>query len=138
MGHEIGHVAAQHAQKREQRSALSGFGAAIIGAVTGSDWLGNIAGTGAQLYTLGYSRDQEREADSLGVRYLTRAGYDPLASGDILAALGAQTTLEARLAGKTGAEPASWLSTHPAVPRGASVASTREKSTTSHSPPWKA
>lgn len=114
MGHEIGHVAAQHAQKREQRSALSGFGAAIIGAVTGSDWLGNIAGTGAQLYTLGYSRDQEREADSLGVRYLTRAGYDPLASGDILAALGAQTTLEARLAGKTGAEPASWLSTHPA------------------------
>ena len=115
MGHEIGHVAAQHAKKREERSALTGIGAALLGALTGSNFIGNLAGTGAQLYTLGYSRDQEREADSLGVRYLTRAGYDPMASGDILAALGAQTALEARLAGQDGKEPAGWLSTHPAT-----------------------
>jgi predicted Zn-dependent protease len=114
MGHEVGHVAAQHAKKREERSGLAGLGAALLGAITGSSVISNLAGTGAQLYALGYSRDQEREADSLGVRYLARAGYDPMASGDILAALGAQTTLEARLAGRDGAEPASWLSTHPA------------------------
>lgn len=114
MGHEIGHVAAQHAKKREERSAITGIGAALLGALTGSSFVGNLAGTGAQLYTLGYSRDQEREADSLGVRYLARAGYDPLASGDILEALGAQTSLEARLAGQDGREPAGWLSTHPA------------------------
>jgi predicted Zn-dependent protease len=114
MGHEVAHVAAQHAKKREQRSALTGIGAALLGALTGSNIIGNLAGTGAQLYTLGYSRDQEREADSLGLRYLARAGYDPDASGDILAALGAQTALEARLAGQNGREPASWLSTHPA------------------------
>ena len=114
MGHEVAHVAAEHAKKREQRSALTGIGAALLGTLTGSSTIGNLAGTGAQLYTLGYSRDQERESDSLGVRYLSRAGYDPDASGDILAALGAQTTLEARLAGQGGREPAGWLSTHPA------------------------
>jgi predicted Zn-dependent protease len=114
MGHEIGHVAARHSQKREQRSGLAGLGAALLGVITGSNIIGQLAGTGAQLYTLGYSRNQEREADSLGVRYLSRAGYDPLASGDILASLGAQTTLEARLAGKSTAEPVGWLSTHPA------------------------
>jgi predicted Zn-dependent protease len=115
MGHEVAHVAARHAQKREQRSALTGIGAALLGALTGSSAIGNLAGTGAQLYTLGYSRDQEREADSLGVRYLAKAGYDTDASGDILAALGAQTSLEARLAGQNAREPAGWLSTHPAT-----------------------
>ncbi len=114
MGHEVAHVAARHSDKRAQRSGLAGFGAALLGAVTGSSIIGNLAGTGAQLYSLNYSRDQEREADKLGVQYLTRAGYDPDAGADILAALGAQTTLEARLAGKGGREPAAWLSTHPA------------------------
>jgi predicted Zn-dependent protease len=113
MGHEVAHVAAQHSQKRQNRSALTGLGAAILGAVTGSNIVGNLANTGAQLYTLGFSREQERQADSLGVRYLTQAGYDPMASGDILHSLGAQTGLEAKLAG-TRAAPPGWLSTHPA------------------------
>jgi predicted Zn-dependent protease len=114
LGHEVGHVAARHADKRAKRSTFASVGAALLGAVTGSSIIGDLAGTGAQLYSLNYSRDQEREADSLGVRYLVRAGYDPDASGDILAELGAQTTLEARLSGQGGREPAAWLSTHPA------------------------
>ena len=114
LGHEVGHVAARHADKRAKRSGLAGLGAAILGAVTGSSIIGDLAGTGAQLYSLNDSRDQEREADSLGVRYLVRAGYDPDASGDILAELGAQTSLEGRLSGQGGREPAPWLSTHPA------------------------
>ena len=114
MGHEVGHVAARHASKRETRSGLAGLGAALLGAVTGSDIIGRLAGSGAQLYSLGYSRGQESEADSLGVRYLARAGYDPAASSDILASLAAQTTLDARLTGRSDAPKASWLSTHPA------------------------
>lgn len=114
LGHEIGHVAGRHSQKRATRSGFAQVGAALLGVLTGSSIIGDIAGTGAQLYTLDYSRDQEREADSLGVRYLARAGYDPDASGDILAELGAQTALEARLAGKNDREPVGWLSTHPA------------------------
>ncbi len=115
MGHEVGHVAARHSQKREQRSSLASVLAGLAGAVTGSSIVGQLAGSGAQLYTAGYSRDQERQADSLGVRYLASAGYDPAAGADILAALGAQTSLEARLAGKDGSEGQSWLSSHPAT-----------------------
>ena len=115
MGHEVAHVAARHAKKREQTSGLTSIGAALLGMITGSSVVGNLAGTGAQLYTLGYSRDQEREADTLGVRYLARAGYDPQASDEILAALEAQSQLDARLAGKDARQGASWLSTHPAT-----------------------
>jgi predicted Zn-dependent protease len=114
LGHEVAHVAARHADKRATRSGIAGLGAAILGAVTGSSVLGNLAGTGAELYSLNYSRDQETEADRLGVRYLTRAGYDPAAGADILASLGAQTSLEGKLSGQGGREPAPWLSTHPA------------------------
>ncbi len=115
MGHEVGHVAANHAQKRQTRSVITSVGAALLGAITGSNTLGSLAGQGAQLYTLGYSRDQEREADSLGVRYLARAGYDPSAGASILAALEAQTTLDARLAGRDNRAPSTWLSSHPAT-----------------------
>jgi predicted Zn-dependent protease len=115
MGHEVAHVAARHGQKRQNRAALSSILAGLAGAVTGSDIVGQGAGILAQVTTLGYSREQERQADSLGVRYLTAKGYDPMASGDILAALGAQTRLESELQGKGGAEPAKWLSTHPAT-----------------------
>lgn len=114
MGHEVAHVAARHGQKRQNRAALSNILAGIAGVVTGSQIIGQGANIVAQLTTLGFSREQERQADSLGVRYLTSAAYDPLASGDILAALGAQTALEARLQGQSGAEPSRWLSTHPA------------------------
>ena len=128
MGHEVGHVAARHSTKRQTRSGLAGLGAALLGAVTGSDVIGRLAGTGAQLYSLGYSRSQENEADSLGVRYLAKAGYDPAVGGDILAALAAQTSLDARLSGKAEAPRASWLSTHPADAQ--RVARTRREAAT--------
>lgn len=114
MGHEVAHVAARHGQKRQNRAALSNVLAGLAGAVTGSELIGRGAGLVAGLTTLGYSREQERQADSLGVRYLTSAGFDPLGGVDSLAALGAQTALEARLKGQAGAEPSKWLSTHPA------------------------
>lgn len=113
MGHEVAHVAARHGQKRQNRAAVSNVLAGLAGVLTGSDLIGRGAGIVAGLTTLGYSREQERQADSLGVRYLAGAGYDPGAATDSLAALGAQTALEARLKGEGGAEPSKWLSTHP-------------------------
>ncbi|WP_017666641.1 M48 family metalloprotease [Sandarakinorhabdus sp. AAP62] len=123
MGHEVAHVAARHGQKRQNRAALSNVLAGVAGVLTGSDLIGRGAGLVAGLTTLGYSREQERQADSLGVRYLVSAGYDPNAGTDSLAALGAQTALEARLKGQGGAEPSKWLSTHP--PSGERVARMR-------------
>ncbi len=116
MGHEVGHVAARHAKSRNDRQMGAGLLAGIIGAVAGNSTLGSLigkgAGLGAQLYTLGYSRSQETEADTLGIRYLARAGYDPMAAPDILATLAAQNALDARIGGRTSNSP-TLLSTHP-------------------------
>lgn len=112
LGHETGHVAARHSAKRGTRSALGGLAAAVVGAVTKSDLAGRAAGYGSQLYTLGFSRGQEYEADALGVRYMTAAGYDPYAEADILGALNDETALQASITGTATGQP-TWMSTHP-------------------------
>jgi predicted Zn-dependent protease len=74
--------------------------------------------TGAQAYLAGYSRENEFQADQLGVRYLSRAGYDPRAMATFLEKLGRHGELARRLAGQEG-EPdpsTSWLATHPRTP----------------------
>ncbi|MES2291501.1 MAG: M48 family metalloprotease [Pseudomonadota bacterium] len=117
MGHEIGHVAARHAAGRQRTSAVGGLLAGVIGAVAGDSGLGQIIGSGArqasQLYTLKFGRDQEYQADTLGVRYVAGAGYNPGAAPLILAKLGASTDLETRAAGRGGTTVPTWLSTHP-------------------------
>lgn len=114
LGHEIGHVAARHAQKRQTTSLLTGIFAALGSIATGSETIGRLLGTGAQLYTLRYSRSQEYQADDLGIRYMRAAGYDPMASSEILASLETQSQLESRMRGQTeAAQVPSWARTHP-------------------------
>lgn len=113
LGHEVGHITARHSQRRQSRSQMSSILAGIAGVLTGSQLIGQGANMVAQLTTLGFSREQERQADSIGTRYIAALGYDPMASGEILAALAAQTRLEAQLAGRSGQEPSAWLATHP-------------------------
>ena len=121
LGHEVGHVAARHSQKRQtaatRNSILGVLGQVLVGAALGGDsqigqLLNKGIGTGAQLATLGYSRTQESEADSLGIQYLVRAGYDPMAMSTVLQSLAAQTSLDGRIAGNAQTLPA-WASTHP-------------------------
>lgn len=116
LGHEVGHVAARHAAKRQQTATITQVLAGIVGAVAGNSGMGGLvgkgAGVGADLITKGFSRSQEYQADDLGVRYLARAGYDPLASADMLDLLGDQQSLEARVSGKSNSLP-TWASTHP-------------------------
>ncbi|MFD1787661.1 M48 family metalloprotease [Sphingomonas floccifaciens] len=117
MGHEVGHVAARHSAGRQKTSTIGGVLAGIVGAVAGNSGIGQLIGAGAQqaagLYTLKYGRDQEYQADTLGIRYVAGAGYDPAGAPLILGALGAETALEARLAGRDASATPSWLSTHP-------------------------
>lgn len=112
MGHEVGHVAARHAAKRNSRATIGSLLAAGVGIATGSDLARRGAGAASQLYALGYSRSQEYEADGLGVRYLAGAAYNPFAAADMLAALDAETQLQANVTGKQSNLP-SWMSTHP-------------------------
>jgi len=113
LGHEVGHVAARHAASRNSRATIGNILAAGVGAVTGSSLATRAVGAGAQLYTLKYGRDQEYQADSLGIRYMTAAGYDPYASADILAGLAASSDLAAAAAGRSGSAVPTWASTHP-------------------------
>ncbi|MCC6829628.1 MAG: M48 family metalloprotease [Novosphingobium sp.] len=120
LGHEVGHVAARHAAKRQsaatRNSIIGVLGAVLSGALLGDSSLGQLGqqvfSRGSQLLTLQYSRGQETEADNLGIEYLRRARYDPRAMSTVLQSLAAQNALEARLMGTTGRVPA-WASTHP-------------------------
>jgi predicted Zn-dependent protease len=113
LGHEMGHVAARHGQKRETRNTLGALGAAVAQVLTGSDLVGQLAGTVSQGLVRGYSRSQENESDSLGVRYIAGAGFDPFAAPRMLSAMGAAESLDAATAGRQQAELPSWSRTHP-------------------------
>jgi predicted Zn-dependent protease len=120
LGHEVGHVAARHSQRRQQaaqqNSILGVLGAIGSSILLGDSQLGSTLSRGflqgSQLLTLRYSRSQEIEADDLGIQYLTRAGYDPRAMGNVLASLANQNALEARIQGRNATVP-EWASTHP-------------------------
>lgn len=121
LGHEVGHVAARHSQRRQQAATQNQL-LGVLGAVASSvllgdsslgQQLGQAAMQGSQLLTLKFSRSQELEADNLGIQYLQRAGYDPKAMGTVLASLAAQNALDARLMGKDNATLPEWASTHP-------------------------
>lgn len=114
LGHEVGHVVADHSARRQNASTLSGLGAIAVGVLTGSGELAQLAGQAAQVWTLSYSRDQEFESDDLGVRYLFRAGYNPFAAADMLDALGTNDALSAKTSNRqAGSEIPAWARSHP-------------------------
>ena len=119
VGHEVGHVAAGHAQAREayaRRSSIGGVLGAILGSFIGGGF-GNVVAQmserSAKLRTLSFSRDQEYQADTLGMRYMISAGYDPAGAAGILAGLSRNTALQARVQGRDSRELPEWASTHP-------------------------
>ena len=121
LGHEVGHVAARHSQRRQKaatkNSILGALGSILAGAVLGNSQIGQaISGyiqQGSQLLTLKFSRSQELEADKLGIQYLRSAGYDPHAMATVLQSLALQNALDASLQGRNDATIPEWASTHP-------------------------
>jgi len=105
IGHEIGHVTARHtAQRYSQAMAanvLTGVLGAVAGAVTGVSGFGDLAGLGANAYLQGFSRDQESEADQLGIRYMNTSGWNPEYMATFLGKLRDESRLEAALAGRS-------------------------------------
>jgi predicted Zn-dependent protease len=108
IGHEIGHVTAQHSVHQMATSQLAqlglGLGTALIPETRP---YADLAGSGLGLLFLKFSRDDENQADELGVRYMTRTGSDPRQLGAVMGMLD-------RLSqeGGTGRAP-EWLATHP-------------------------
>lgn len=110
MGHEIAHALREHGRERAAKSDLASVGARIAGiglsALLGIDPnLANAATGGvANLTMLKFSRDDETEADLVGLDIVARAGYDPRAG----------IALWQKMAMVNRSAPPQWLSTHPA------------------------
>ncbi len=119
LGHEIGHVIARHTAQRISRARMTQLGLlglGILGQAYGIPGpVGRLAGTAAELYLRSFSREQEFEADMLGVRYMTRAGYPAEAMASFLGQLEAHSRLEARLSGRppNSVDAFDIMSTHP-------------------------
>lgn len=87
LGHEIVHAAARHGAQAMQRGILL-QGAVLVAAVAArnndySDLAVGAAGLGAELINMRNGREAELEADAYGMRYMSRAGYDPQAAIDL-------------------------------------------------------
>ncbi len=112
LGHEVGHVTARHSNERiSQAMLVQGLvvGAALGASQSDEKWLQSavpvVVGFGGQGYLLKFSRDQELEADALGVRYMVRNGYNPLGAKQVQEIL--------RAAAGEGSRPPEFFSTHP-------------------------
>jgi predicted Zn-dependent protease len=108
LGHEIGHVTARHSVEQISRAQLGGL-LLGVGSILSEDVrrFGGLAQTGLGILFLSYGRDDEHQADMLGVRYALRKDYDPREAIEVHEMLGRQT--EAR----GGSGIPNWLSTHP-------------------------
>lgn len=112
LGHEVGHITARHQAARYSQSLLTSLGATVIGAAVGDANISRALGVGNNLYISSYSRDQESQADQLGIRYLDRSGYDTTAMAGFLSSMGQYTTTESRIEGKDD-QQFSYFSSHP-------------------------
>jgi len=109
LGHEIGHVTAEHADRSIENQLPSVFVGTVGGVLAGNDarmaQVVDVLVSTTGTFALKYSRDQENEADKLGMRYMTRAGYHPKGMLEVMKVLAAASG---------GQNPPEWQSTHPA------------------------
>ena len=105
MGHEIAHALREHSRERMGKAAATNIGANVLSSVLGLGNAGNaVLGASANLLSLKFSRDDETEADTVGLELAARAGYDPRAG----------ITLWRKMQEANKGAPPQWLSTHPA------------------------
>ena len=102
LGHETGHVAARHNVKGMQRQMGAAVLVEIAARAAGAD-KGEAAKTAAEVVAsvanLKYSRDDEYQADAIGITYMTRAGYNPWGMVELLTVLEKMSAAEPGLFG---------------------------------------
>jgi Zn-dependent protease with chaperone function len=121
MGHEIAHALREHARERMGKNAATGVGVSVISQVLGLGQIGQtLTNYGAQVMTLKFSRDDESEADLVGMELAARAGFDPragvtlwhkMATGS--ASVSANGSATAAQGARAGANIGQYFSTHP-------------------------
>lgn len=111
IGHEIGHVAARHSAQQYSRAQLAQLGLGL-GIVLSEDFrqYAGLAQFGVGMMFLSFSRDNERQADDLGVEYATKAGFDASQMAAFF------STLERLHPSSDQSGLPGWFSTHPNPP----------------------
>jgi predicted Zn-dependent protease len=115
MGHELGHITERHAAERQRQQRIV-MDAAIEAAMkSGSVTVGRSVARDGLVKLRSYSRDQELQADRVGVGYITRAGYRGDALVTLIGNLQRQNRLEEQMLGRAGEGDSdrNALSTHP-------------------------
>jgi predicted Zn-dependent protease len=107
LGHEIGHVTARHSAQQATRAML-GQGALIgLGVfVPSTRPFGDLSSAGLGVLFMKFGRDDEREADRVGIEYIAKGGWDPKGMPDVLMTLSRMDELSEK-------GVPNWLSTHP-------------------------
>ncbi len=103
MGHEVAHALREHARARIAKGQLTELGASVLGQIIGQGRYADLFRIGGDLLTLRFSREDEIEADVIGLELAARAGYDPRAA----------VSLWQKMQAADGRAPPQWLSTHP-------------------------
>ena len=108
LGHEIGHITARHSAQQISRAQLAQMGIAM-GSIVSPEFraLSGLAGMGVQMLFLKFSRDNERQADDLGVEYASKVGYDASQMANFF------ETLDRMHPHSDKSGLPSWFSTHP-------------------------
>jgi predicted Zn-dependent protease len=105
MGHEVAHALREHARARMGKSSATRLGASLLSGLLGLGNTGDaLLNMGGQLLTLKFSREDESEADLVGMELAARAGYDPHAG----------ISLWKKMSAAAKGAPPQWMSTHPA------------------------
>ena len=107
MGHEMAHALREHARARLAKTQATSMGLSLGAQLLGLGDLGNVAANlGTQLLSLKYSRDDETDADLVGLELAARAAYNPEAS----------VSLWEKMTQRSGGSSPGFLSTHPSGP----------------------
>lgn len=115
LAHEMAHVTANHGIQRQQKEAEEVLATQVVNDVLGKDPAARVALVRGKLRLAQFSRNQELEADAIGIRAIARAGYDPFAAARFLQAMDAYSASRS-VTGQTD-EGLDFLSSHPSAPQ---------------------
>jgi predicted Zn-dependent protease len=116
MAHEIGHITARHAAQRAELEKTAALFTRVNNQVL--DRAANVPDVEARmkLSIARFSRQQEFEADQIGIKVIAAAGYDPYAASRFLTSLGEWSQLRASLSGSSSPDRPDMMATHPSTP----------------------
>ncbi len=116
MAHEIAHITARHAAQRAEFEKTAALFMRVNSQVLEHSQAPDEVEARSKLSVARFSRQQEFEADQIGIKNMAKAGFDPYDAARFLTALGEWSALSASIAGAGSANRPDMMATHPSTP----------------------